>query len=241
MLVKTKGVLLHKNRFSDTSMIIHVLTRDAGKQSFLVKGVYSRKSKNKISSLELLNLLEITAWNTTKSNLLTVRELDVWHHYQTISDDFNKKTIALFLAEFIHRIIHSPDADPQLYQFVESSFLHFDKMEKSYSDFHLRFLSHFTKYLGIVPQNDYSSQKPYFNILTASFSHIYGEHNYFFNAPSSIQLHKYLSFSIEDYFECAFPLNERNVFLDDLLRFYAYHLSHFLGLKSLSVLKSVLH
>lgn len=241
MLVKTKGILLNKNRFSDTSMIVHVLTQDAGKQSFLVKGVYSRNSKNRISSLELLNLLEITAWKSSKSDLVTVRELDIWHHYHSISDDFNKKTMALFLAEFIHRTIQSPDADVQLYHFVESSLLHFDKLEKSFSDFHLRFLSHFTKYLGIIPQNDYSSQKPYFNILTASFSHIYGEDNYYFNAQSSIQLHKYLSISIMDYLECVFPLNERNVFLDDLLRFYAYHLSHFVGLKSISVLKSVLH
>ncbi|MDD2412352.1 MAG: DNA repair protein RecO [Bacteroidales bacterium] len=241
MLIKTKGILLHKCRFSDTSMIINVLTHDAGKQSFLVKGVYSKKSKNRISSLELLNLLEITAWKSSKSDLLTVRELDVWYHYQSISEDFNKKTIALFLAEFIHRTIQSPDADPQLYYFVENSLLFFDKMDKKYSDFHLRFLSHFTKYLGIIPQNDYSSQKPYFNILTASFYPIYGEDNYFFNDQSSFQLHKYLSTPLQDYLDYTFSLKERSVFLDDILRFYIYHLSHFHGLKSIRVLKSILH
>lgn len=241
MLVKTKGILLHKRRFSDTSMIINVLTHDSGKQSFLVKGVYSKKSKNRISNLELLNMLEITAWKSAKSDLLTVREIDIRHHYQSISENFNKKTIALFLAEFIHRTIQSPDADPQLYYFVESSLLFFDKMEEKYFDFHLRFLSHFTKYLGIIPQNDFSSKKPYFNVLTASFNSIYGEENYFFNAKSSAQLHKYLSFSIQNNIDCVFSLEERNVFLDDILRFYIYHLNHFHGLKSVDVLKSIFH
>jgi len=240
MIVKKRGILIYKSRFSDSSMIIHLLTEDSGRQSFLVKGIYSKKSKNRISSLEFMNILDITAWKSSKSDLLTAKEVIISHHYQNIPDNFYKKTIALFLAEFLHRTIQSPDFDVKLYHFVENSMFHLDTIDKNFSNFHLRFLSQFTKYLGIVPHNDYSDSKNYFNILTASFSHIQGEDVYFFNAISSMQLHEYLNH--ENYeIENKYTLEERNQFVDDILRFYAYHLSHFSGLKSLSVLKDVLH
>ncbi len=241
MIVKTRGILIFKTRFSDTSMIVHVLTQDAGKQSFLVKAVYAKKSKTRISSLELMNLLEITAWKSSKSDLLIVRELEIWQHYNSIPQNFYKKTMTLFIGEFIHRTIQSPDADSNLYRFVEESMLLFDKLENSYVDFHLRFLSHFSKYLGILPQNDYCPERPFFNILTSSFSPMFGVDNYFFNAQSSRQLHEYLGCSMQDGHNHLFSLADRNVFLDDLMRFYAYHLNHFCGLKSLSVFKAVMH
>ena len=241
MIVKKRGILIYKTRFSDSSVIVHLLTEDSGRQSFLVKGIYSKKSKNKTSSVELMNILDMTAWKSTKSDLLTAKEINVLYHYHQIPHNFYKKTIALFIAEFLHRTIQTPDVDMKLYHFVEDSILHFDSIENNYSDFHLRFLSHFTKYLGIVPQNDYSVSKIYFNILTASFSNIQGEEVYFFNSSSSKILHEYLKANITDVINQKYSLVQRNQFLDDILRFYAYHLSHFTGLKSISILKTILH
>jgi DNA repair protein RecO (recombination protein O) len=241
MLVKHKGILINKTRFSETSMIIHLLTEDRGRQSFLAKAIFSKKSSNKISCLELMNIMEITAWKSSKSDLLTIKELSISHHYQRIPEHFYKKTIALFIAEFLHRSITSPDADTVLFNFVEKSMKHFDMLTNNYTDFHHRFLSHFTKYLGIIPVNDFSSSKKYFNILSSSFSNIQGEDVYFFNKQSSLQLHEYLKTGITEDCNRKFSLADRNQFLDDILRFYSYHLSHFSGLKSLSVLKSVIH
>ena len=238
MIFSTKGIVLNKIRYSENSLIIHVLTQNDGKQSFLMKGVFSKKSKNKISCIDYLNFVDIVSWKGNSSDLYLVKEIQMAYHFKTIASDFYKKTIALFISELLYRCVHIPEFDIQLYSFVEESILELDHKEKQFSDFHLRFMTKFTKYLGIVPINNFSKQNKFFDIKSASFFPVITDLNSGFEEKSSIILNSYLS---EEMTSENFSLIDRNQFLDDLIRFYAYHLTQFTGLKSLKVLKSVLN
>ncbi len=238
MLFSTKGIVLNKIRYSESSLIVHILTKQHGKQSFLMKGTLSSKSKNKASCIDFLNFIDITASQKNNSDLCIVKEVQMAYHFKTITSDFYKKTIALFIAELLHRCIHIPEFDINLYNFVEESILELDEKENRFSDFHLRFMTKFTKYLGIFPINNYSEQNRFFDIQSASFFPLITDLDSGFEEKSSFILQTYLSgvSQIE-----RFSLSDRNNFVDDLIRFYAYHLNNFSGLKSLKVLKSVLN
>ncbi len=238
MIFSTKGIVLNKIRYSESSLIVHILTKNGGKQSFLMKGALSSKSKNKASCVDFLNFVDITAWKKNNSDLCIVKEMQMAYHFKTINTDFYKKTITLFLAELLHRCIHISEFDANLYNFVEESILNLDEKEFRFSDFHLQFMTKFTKYLGIVPINNFSKQNKFFDIKSASFFPVITDLNSGFEEKSSIILNSYLS---EEMTSENFSLIDRNQFLDDLIRFYAYHLTQFTGLKSLKVLKSVLN
>lgn len=237
MLFSTKGIILHKIRYSETSLIVHVLTQNDGKQSFLMKGAFSKKSKNKVSCVDFLNFVEIVSWKSNGSDLFLVKEIQMAYHFKTISTDFYKKTIALFIAELLHRCVHIPEFDLQLYTFVEKNIIDLDEKEKRYSDFHLHFITQFTKYLGILPVNNYNEKNLFFDITSAHFTPVLADQNYAFDAQSSKILHSFLNENPQDE---KFSLVDRNLYLDDMIRFYAYHLNQFSGLNSLHVLKSVM-
>lgn len=238
MIFSTRGIVLNKIRYSESSLIVHILTKNGGKQSFLMKGALSVKSKNKASCVDFLNFVDITAWQKNNSDLCIVKEMQMAYHFKTINADFYKKTIALFLAELVHRCIHISEFDTNLYNFVEESILKLDEKEFRFSDYHLQFMTRFTKYLGIIPINNFSKQNKFFDIKSASFYPVIPDLNSGFEERSSIILNTYLN---EENPVVSFSLLDRNQFLDDMIRFYAYHLNNFSGLKSVKVLKSVLN
>ena len=73
MIFSTRGIVLNKIRYSESSLIVHILTKNGGKQSFLMKGALSVKSKNKASCVDFLNFVDITAWQKNNSDLCIVK------------------------------------------------------------------------------------------------------------------------------------------------------------------------
>ncbi len=56
--VKTKGIIIKKVNFRETSIILDVLTPEFGVISIIAKGIRKQKSKN-TGLLEILNELEL--------------------------------------------------------------------------------------------------------------------------------------------------------------------------------------
>ncbi len=46
MIQTTRGIVFHTTRYSETSAIVKIFTEESGLMSFLVKGLYSKKSKD---------------------------------------------------------------------------------------------------------------------------------------------------------------------------------------------------
>ena len=56
---KTRGIILHTIKYSESSVIAKIYTEKFGLLSFLVKGVRASKSKNKASMMQPLTLLDM--------------------------------------------------------------------------------------------------------------------------------------------------------------------------------------
>ncbi len=68
MIAKTQGVVFHQIKYSETSLIVKIYTRDFGLQSYLIKGARSKKSKFSPALLQHLSLLEIMMKSESFSN-----------------------------------------------------------------------------------------------------------------------------------------------------------------------------
>ena len=75
MTVNTELIVLHTTKFGENSIVVHTLSREYGRRSFLVRGAGKR-----LMSLFLpLNILEADIVESTKSTLFTARNLTARH------------------------------------------------------------------------------------------------------------------------------------------------------------------
>jgi recombinational DNA repair protein (RecF pathway) len=59
MLISTHGIVFHTTRYADSGAVVKIYTEKFGLQSFLVKGLYSRKSKLKAALFSHLSILDL--------------------------------------------------------------------------------------------------------------------------------------------------------------------------------------
>nr|MBC8458136.1 DNA repair protein RecO [Deltaproteobacteria bacterium] len=103
MLYKTRGIVLHSVKYSESSLIVKVYTEIFGLQSYLLKGIRSQKAKTKPALFQSLSLLDMVVYHKEKSSLHPVKEVRLAAPTHSISSDIRKSSIALFLAELIYR------------------------------------------------------------------------------------------------------------------------------------------
>ncbi len=230
MLAKTKAIVLNSVRYQEKSIIVKCYTKQFGLTSYFVRNAFGKaKNAGTIAYFQPLSLLEITGNHKGKNTLEYFTELRLLHPYQTLTTDFTKSTVALFLSEILSLSIHEDSADPALYQFLETAFLWFDTHDFS-PDFHLLLMVELTKYLGFYPGHDTSF--PYFSPREGSFTHTVHAECF---TEEETQLLKRLLVS-EFGTATRFHQSERRLLLQLLITYYHYHISGFRSTKSLNVL-----
>lgn len=239
MLHKTRGIVLHTVKYSETSLIVKVYTEAFGIQSYMVKGARSPKSKLRPILFQPLTLLELVAYHKERNTLQSIKEIRLAHPYQSMPFDIRKSSIALFLNEVVYRSVGEEESNPGLFEFLWSSFLLLDAVEEPFMHFHLLFTIKLTKYLGFHPRNTRTDEHCFFNLSEGTFQPLFIE---------GICLDRTMSNTwcrLPDWpFEKpAIPdltAKERDDLLDALLLYYRFHLPGFSGFRSAEVLHSVL-
>jgi DNA repair protein RecO (recombination protein O) len=239
MLVKTEGILVYKVKYSETSIIFHLLTKELGLRAFIAKGVRSKKSKTAAALFDYLNVLQIVASQGAHSDLLTIREVSLSKGNFSLNLDPVQNAIYLFVAEFIHKVISKPMVDASLYHFVEHSIQYFSQSNRIIADFHLWFITKFTTFLGITPVDNFAKTNSIFSIQHSHFVSSALPIEGAFSESSSQMLHYYMTVSVDQCGNNLEPLSARNQYLDEMLYYYRFHLDHFSGLQSHEILKSV--
>ena len=149
MTTNTGLIVLHTTKFGENSLVVHTLSKDYGRRSFLVKGA----GKKSMMSLFLpLNVLEADILETNKSTLFTARHLTAKHPLLGIRNNMFKNSMTMFMSEVLYRAIKDGCNEDGLYDWCEKVILLLDAMQTDFSNFHLRFLLEFAVALGFSPQ-----------------------------------------------------------------------------------------
>jgi DNA repair protein RecO (recombination protein O) len=240
MLHCTRGIALHTARYSETSIIAQVYTSLFGLQSYIIKGARKHGSKIRPGLFQPLTLLELTVYHKEKSSLQTVREVHNIHPCPTIYSDIRKSSMALFMAELIHKSIHEEEPNPELFNFLTEAILHLDGDSGNFPVFHLFFAVQLTRFLGFFPQDDRSEEKKYFHLGEGHFEKYPENPELMLDESSSLFLSRLLKGSYDTLHEMTVPHNERTQLLEQVLRYYRIHLAGFREIRSHTVLRSVL-
>ena len=214
MTTGTELIVLHTTKFGENSIVVHTLSRDYGRRSFLV-----RSAGKKVMSLLLpLNILEAEITESTKSTLYTARNLTSRHPLLGIRNNIYKNTMTMFLSEVIYRTIKEGAQEHDLFEWCRGQILLLSAMESDFSNFHIRFLLELSVALGFSPET--SDLMPFV------------EENY-----TIVSQFMTASFAESMLIPLSGPV--RNKICEDVLRYIEYHSESTLTINSLKVLREL--
>ena len=214
MTTSTELIVLHTTKFGENSIVVHTLSRDYGRRSFLVRGV----GKKAMSLLLPLNILEAEIVESTKSTLYTARNLTSRHPLVGIRNNIYKNTMTMFLSEVIYRTIKEGAQEQGLFEWCRGQILLLSAMETDFSNFHIRFLLELSVALGFSPET--SDLMPFVgeNFMTVS---------------------QFMTASFAESMLVPLSGPVRNKICEDVLRYIEYHTESTLTINSLKVLREL--
>ena len=236
MQIKTRGIVLHKTKYSENSVIVNIFTREAGVQSFIVKGAYSKQRRGTMALLENLSMVEVV-YDDKGQNIKYFKEVSLHHSYQLIPFDLVRRTIFIFYNELIYKILREYRSDTSLYDFVENALLELDDEKARLSDIHLRFMVQFAHEMGIFPATNYSDYNSIFSIDESCFVHEYFEYPNFLSREASAYLWQLMN---EEDVSVLPHKVIRNELMYGLLRYFEEHNSQIGKIESVEILSQLL-
>lgn len=220
MLHKTRAIVLHTVKYGESSIIACLYTKDFGRQSYIVQGVRSKRSRFHYNNFQPLSILDLQVDHKITRELQRIRDLKLKNPLHHVHADVTKNSIALFVGEVLYRILRDTEGNSPLFEYLENAIQVLDISEKGYTNFHLIFLIQFTRFIGIFPENK-------------------KELDNFQPEQAGMQVHDLLSYTLKDLEKLHISTYQRKVLLDALVEYYYYHIEGMGRISSLKVLHEV--
>ena len=208
-------IVLHTTKFGESSLVVHTLSKDYGRRSFLVRGV----GKKAAMSLFLpLNILEADIQESNKSDLFAARNIAATHPLLGIRNNIFKNSMTMFLSEVLYRVVKDGAVEQGLFEWCEKNILLLDSIRTDFSNFHIRFLLEFAVALGFSPE-------------ARDLSSFVGEH-----FPL---IERFMTLSFAE--SMLIPLSGavRNEIAEGILRYIEFHSESAVNVNSLKVLREL--
>lgn len=237
-MIKTRGIVFRHTRYKESSLILDIFTEEAGLQSFIANGVFSKSNQRLTAALQPMNIVELVAYYNEQKELHRLKEVCISVMYQKIPFDIKRSAMGLFLLEVSRKSIRSHHANLELFHFIKNAFEEIDQTDNFNPNFHLEFLIQLMSYLGFQPQNNYSSNMSCFDMVNGVFTTYRGEANYHLSEGASKIFSEMLSGqSFGHLFQNS---QQRRQMLHALILYYQLHLENFGQVKSMEVFHEIL-
>lgn len=231
--LKSEGIIFKSLKYSETSLILDVYTKESGLHSFIVSGV--RKAKSKMANVfHPMNIIDFVAF-FSEDKLSRIKEAQFAVRYDDMTFNVVKSSIAMYIIDLARNAIQEKEANLDLFLFLKSYLIAIDQGKVNVKYVPIDFTIKLARYLGFGIQDNYTILDKYFDLKEGLFVDKNVGHNYIVSENLSEKLHAILANS-----NYSLNKNERNDLLDQLINYYRYHIDGFRPLKSLSVLRAVL-
>ena len=239
MRQNTKGIVLHYTKYSETSLIVKIITKDTGLRSFIVKGIRKKKAKLNTNLLRPLSLLDMEVYTKGDSGDQLGQLINFSSCNVDSKEDFAKNAVVLFIAELLYKTIDEGDANVDCFNYLWRSTIELQK-SNDYLNFHIVFMVNLTKYLGFFPNNENAIIGGRFNIVEGIFVLDEEPTDYCMSLADSISLASLIPIAVENHQDVKLSHEKRNSLLDQLLLFYCAQLPNMKKINSHLVLREVM-
>lgn len=237
---KTRGIVLNTLKYGESALIAHILTDVAGRRSYMVQGLGKGKSssRGKGALFQPMFLVEFVGLESNKMDLDRLKEVTLAEPLHSIPFDVRKSTIALFMAEVLHKLVREVEPNSPLFDFVYRSVVVLDEMNEGVYNFHLWFMVALSRHLGFYPSGEYA-EGMIFDIEAGCFSPIIPSNGLYINADNTRLLHRLMECRTEDVALLQLSRIQRKEFLSSLLAYFGYHLDTIHNIASIKILSEV--
>ncbi len=214
VLTGTEFILLNSTKTRDSSLVLHTLSREFGRRSFIT----SVSGGRGMALYQPMNILEGEVQENSRSELWRIRNVSSLHSLDGVRTNVFKNAMSMFMSEVLFRTLREGTYEDGLYDWCKGVALTLDALPGTCSNYHLRFLLELAVALGFSPRLE----------DLAPFA---GE-----------QLQNIGALLRSDFASCMLlPLNgrSRNEIASSLIRYLSYHLDFPVNIRSLSVLREL--
>ena len=239
MLEKTKGIVLHQIKYTDSGIVAQIYTRKFGRQSFLIKGMRSRKTGKHNILFQPMFILDLEMNYKASHEMQILKEFSVSFTPYDIYSNIKKSCVAIFLGEVLTSVLKEESPHDEMFDFIEESIIYFDSCKEDYANFHIAFLAGLSSFLGFEPAQQLNKDDLFFDMTNGIFVPIPPVHGNYANEEISGILADFFMASYDIIARISLNGNLRNEVLETLVRFYSLHLPGLKKIRSLEVLKDV--
>ncbi|MBP3765429.1 MAG: recombination protein O N-terminal domain-containing protein [Bacteroidaceae bacterium] len=240
MLTKSQAVVLRTIRYNDTSVVAVLFTEAEGTVSFMVRIPITQRAGVKNKLFQPLTLLDIEWDHQSKRSMQRIRNCRCPVPYSSLPYEPAKATVALFLSEFLYYALRQERNGEPLFDYISRSLQWFDLRSEAYANFHLVFVMHLSRFLGLWPNVDRApGGSDCFDMMNSCFTAVVPEHGHVLTGDEAAALPRLLRMNYETMHLFRFGRGERQRVLDVANLYYRLHVPGFPVLKSLAVLKEV--
>lgn len=239
MIERTKAIVLNQIKYSDSSIIVNLLSLKFGRISVIVKSCRSKKSLNKASLFFPLNIIEADIYYKQNRSVQILKNAGTAYVLNSISTNIYKTCIAQFIAEILQKSIKEEAENSETFNFIESAIIELEKSCQATNNFHIIFLIHLAKNLGFKINNNHCDQTRFFNIREGMFLPFFTSETESMQEQISASFSDALSMEMDNYSELFISYKTRQEILKNLIQYYKYHIINNEEVKSVAVLNSV--
>jgi DNA repair protein RecO (recombination protein O) len=244
MLHSTKGIVLRKIYYGETSLIVTVYTELLGIQTYMVKGIRqsSKKNVSKLSYFQPTALLDMVVYHNPLKNIQYIKDYQ-WHVlYNNLWNHITKQAVALYMAELLHNSVKQEQSQPEIYELTEQMLLFLDAAsQKATANIPLYYTLQLSAVLGFQLQGFYNASHTILDLKEGCFVNSPPEHAFYIsNQPAQISSEIMNNTSLEAIEHLQLNKNIRRQLLQSYHTYFNLHVAGFGSLKTLSVLEEVL-
>ena len=244
MIHKTKGIILRTVKYGETSLVVTIFTEQLGLQSYLVNGVRTptKKGSAKANLFQPAAILDLIAYHNEFKNLQRLKEFKWSYLYQNILSDIRKNAVALFMIELLTKCLKQPEANAELFYFVEDALHHLDEAtDTATANFPLFFALHLAVFFGFRVSDEFSETLTYLDLEGGSFVEERPRHpHYLQDREAAAVSHILKIMQPNELEEVALNQEMRRRITHAVEEYYALHIPDFGTMKTLPVLREIM-
>lgn len=240
MSEKITGIVLNVRKYNDKNCIVTLFTRERGRLSFISPTGSGKASMARRARLQPLSIIssEINFKNNAELQRLgAVTPSEIW---SDIYFDPSKRLIALFISEFLYRLLNATMPDAPLFDFLVSSIRLLDSQKKGITDFHIPFLVSLLSFSGIQPNLEGYEEGKAFEFSSGSYVAAAEAKEPALRGEEAKVLPLILRIDFNNIKRLRLTTRSRRQILYGLLNYYSYHYPGIGTMKTPEILREIL-
>lgn len=240
MEVKSRALVLRAVKYGESQLIVDLLTREQGRVSFICYLPRTgRGGKVKKQFFQSLTILDVVYDYRATLQLQRFTEVHMAQPYSSVPFDPYKLSITLFLSEFLTYATRDEQHNQLLFDYIVHSMAWLDGVTENFSNFHLVFMMHLSKFIGFFPNLSGNVPGAWFDLRNGNFTLQHPSHSDCLRPSEASVIGTLMRMNYENMHLFRMTRDQRNRCIDLILYYYRLHIPGFPELKSLEVLQSL--